>query len=119
MRRRCLRDRRNRLRASLSRSHYFAVHVKRLSAHRVLAMVAILGCASRPATTPTTSATTASPVVRPGLDAFVANPPGWARGKRIGLITNVAGIDSRGSYNFDLLAGGTRVRLSTLFAFEH
>jgi uncharacterized protein YbbC (DUF1343 family) len=119
MRRRCSRQRRNRLRASLSRSHYFAVNVKRLSAHRVLAMVAMLGCASRPATTPTPSAPTASPVVRPGLDAFAANPPEWARGKRIGLITNVAGIDSRGRNNIDLLVAGTRVRLTTLFAFEH
>lgn len=108
-----------RLRASLSRSHYFTVHIKRLSAPRVLAMVAMLGCASRPATTPTPSAATASPVVRPGLDAFVANPPEWARGKRIGLITNIAGIDSRGRNNIDLLAADTRVRLTTLFAFEH
>jgi uncharacterized protein YbbC (DUF1343 family) len=57
--------------------------------------------------------------VRPGLDAFIANPPEWARGKRIGLITNFAGIDSRGRNNIDLLARDTRVRLTTLFAFEH
>jgi uncharacterized protein YbbC (DUF1343 family) len=95
------------------------VHLKRLSAHRVLAMVAMLGCASRPATPSARSATSGSPVVRPGLDAFVASPPEWARGKRIGLITNVAGIDSRGRNNIDLLAADTRVRLTTLFAFEH
>jgi uncharacterized protein YbbC (DUF1343 family) len=57
--------------------------------------------------------------VRPGLDRFVADPPSWARGKRIGLITNVAGIDSRGRSNIDLLAADTRLRLTTLFAFEH
>ena len=79
----------------------------------------MLACASRPAQTPTASANAATPVVRPGLDAFVANPPEWARGKRIGLITNVAGIDSRGRNNIDLLAADTRVRLTTLFAFEH
>ena len=57
--------------------------------------------------------------VRPGLDRFVADPPGWARGKRIGLITNVAGVDSRGRNNIDLLAADTRLRLTALFAFEH
>lgn len=57
--------------------------------------------------------------VRPGLDQFIANPPEWARGKRIGLITNVAGVDSRGRNNIDLLAKDTRFRLTALFAFEH
>jgi uncharacterized protein YbbC (DUF1343 family) len=57
--------------------------------------------------------------VRPGLDRFVADPPTWARGKRIGLITNVAGVDSRGRNNIDLLAADTRIRLTALFAFEH
>ena len=57
--------------------------------------------------------------MRPGLDQFVANPPAWARGKRLGLITNVAGIDSRGRNNIDLLAGDTRFKLTALFAFEH
>jgi uncharacterized protein YbbC (DUF1343 family) len=82
-------------------------------------MLATLGCASRSATTPAISATATSAVVRPGLDAFVANPPDWARGKRIGLITNVAGIDSRGRNNIDLLKADARIRLTTLFAFEH
>jgi uncharacterized protein YbbC (DUF1343 family) len=40
-------------------------------------------------------------------------------GKRIGLITNVAGIDSRGRSNIDLLAADRRIRLVALFAFEH
>ena len=57
--------------------------------------------------------------MRPGLDQFIANPPEWARGKRLGLITNVAGIDSRGRNNIDLLAADKRFRLTALFAFEH
>ena len=60
-----------------------------------------------------------APGVTPGLDRFVANPPAWALGKRIGLITNVAGIDSRGRSNIDLLANDARFRLVALFAFEH
>jgi uncharacterized protein YbbC (DUF1343 family) len=60
-----------------------------------------------------------TPVVRPGLDQFVAAPPSWAVGKRIGLITNVAGIDSRGRSNIDLLANHPQLKLVALFAFEH
>ena len=88
--------------------------------HRaLLAATAILGCTSRSATSSTPAAAAASAAVRPGLDQFIANPPDWARGKRIGLITNVAGIDSRGRNNIDLLAADTRFRLTALFAFEH
>ena len=91
--------------------------------HRaLLAVMAVLGCTSRSTTASTavgSSATAAAAAVRPGLDQFVANPPDWARGKRIGLITNVAGIDSRGRNNIDLLAGDPRFRLTALFAFEH
>jgi uncharacterized protein YbbC (DUF1343 family) len=86
--------------------------------HRiVLALLAVVGCHPRPATS--TVANVAAPVVRPGLDRFVADPPAWARGKRLGLITNVAGVDSRGRNNIDLLAADTRFRLTALFAFEH
>jgi uncharacterized protein YbbC (DUF1343 family) len=88
--------------------------------HRVLlAALAVLGCTSRSTTASTSTAAAGVSAVRPGLDQFVANPPEWARGKRIGLITNVAGIDSRGRNNIDLLAGDSRFRLTALFAFEH
>ena len=81
-------------------------------------MLAVAGCAPRPGA-PIGAAASTTPVVRPGLDQFVTSPPGWARGKRLGLITNVAGIDSRGRNNIDLLAADTRFRLTALFAFEH
>jgi uncharacterized protein YbbC (DUF1343 family) len=97
----------------------FAVRFGLLAVYQVLVTLATLGCASRSATTSATAATATSAVVRPGLDAFVANPPDWARDKRIGLITNVAGIDSRGRNNIDLLKADARIRLTTLFAFEH
>ena len=60
-----------------------------------------------------------TPGVRPGLDRFVAEPPSWVRGRRVGLITNVASVDSRGRNDIDLLAADTRFRLTALFAFEH
>jgi uncharacterized protein YbbC (DUF1343 family) len=82
--------------------------------------MAVLGCTSRSTTVSAPAGGVAAPAaVRPGLDQFVANPPDWARGKRLGLITNVAGIDSRGRNNVDLLAGDTRFKLTALFAFEH
>jgi uncharacterized protein YbbC (DUF1343 family) len=85
---------------------------------RIALMLAVVGCAHGSATS-STSRGVEAPAVRPGLDQFVANPPGWARGKRLGLITNVAGVDSRGRNNIDLLAADKRVRLTALFAFEH
>ncbi|MGQ0647008.1 MAG: exo-beta-N-acetylmuramidase NamZ family protein [Gemmatimonadaceae bacterium] len=57
--------------------------------------------------------------VRPGLDAFLVDLPEWAKGKRLGLITNVAGVDRAGRLNLDVLAPRTDVRLVALFAFEH
>jgi len=85
----------------------------------LFAALASVGCASpRPQASPDAAAPPAA-VVRPGLDIFLADPPEWARGKRIGLITNVAGIDSRGRPTIDLLAADRRVRLVALFAFEH
>ena len=83
-----------------------------------MAVLVVIGCTPRSAVSPAAAGVSA-PTVRPGLDQFVANPPEWARGKRIGLITNVAGIDSRGRNNIDLLAAEKRFRLTALFAFEH
>jgi uncharacterized protein YbbC (DUF1343 family) len=91
-----------------------------LIVHRVvLTTWLVAGCASGSAPSSTTPVVPAVPAVRPGLDQFVADPPDWARGKRIGLITNVAGVDSRGRNNIDLLAADRRYRLTALFAFEH
>lgn len=93
----------------------------RFASHSLLlAALATVGCASPlPRESPSPSAQPTAAAVRPGLDAFVANPPEWARGKRIGLITNVAGIDSRGRTNIDLLAAQPELKLVALFAFEH
>lgn len=78
----------------------------------------VAGCASSSAKS-AAGVVAARAAVRPGLDQFMASPPEWARGKRIGLITNVAGVDSRGRNNIDLLASDSRFRLTALFAFEH
>jgi uncharacterized protein YbbC (DUF1343 family) len=92
---------------------------RRAASYRAIcAVLTFAGCAL-PSQQPSTNPLRRPAPVRPGLDRFVASPPHWALGKRVGLITNVAGIDSRGRSNIDLLASDTRIRLVALFAFEH
>ena len=43
--------------------------------------------------------------VRPGIEVFLSDVPERIRGKRIGLITNNAGIDRAGTSDIDLLGG--------------
>ena len=57
--------------------------------------------------------------VRPGLEVFLADVPARLRGKRIGLITNHAGIDRAGTSAIDLIAAHPDLTLSALFAAEH
>jgi uncharacterized protein YbbC (DUF1343 family) len=57
--------------------------------------------------------------VRPGIEVFLDDVPAQVRGKRIGLITNHAGIDRAGTSNIDLLAARSDVKLVALFAAEH
>jgi uncharacterized protein YbbC (DUF1343 family) len=57
--------------------------------------------------------------VRPGIEVFLSSVPERIRGKRIGLITNNAGIDRAGTSDIDLLAAHPDVKLVALFAAEH
>lgn len=57
--------------------------------------------------------------VRPGIEVFLSAVPERIRGKRIGLITNHAGIDRAGASDIDLLAAHPNVKLVALFAAEH
>ena len=50
---------------------------------------------------------------------FLSAVPGRIRGKRIGLITNHAGIDRAGASDIDLLVAHPDVKLVALFAAEH
>ncbi len=58
-------------------------------------------------------------VVRPGVEAFLADVPQQVRGKRVGLITNHAGIDRAGRSEIDLIAAHKDLKLVALFAAEH
>jgi uncharacterized protein YbbC (DUF1343 family) len=57
--------------------------------------------------------------VRPGIEVFLSAVPDRIRGKRIGLITNHAGIDRAGTSDIDLIAAHTDLKLVALFAAEH
>ena len=58
-------------------------------------------------------------VVRPGIEVFLADVPQQLRGKRVGLITNQAGIDRAGVSDIDLIAAHKDLELVALFAAEH
>jgi uncharacterized protein YbbC (DUF1343 family) len=72
-------------------------------------------CASASAQEPLRS----SEPVRPGIEVFLSAVPERIRGKRIGLITNHAGIDRAGKSNIDLIAAHPELKLVALFAAEH
>jgi uncharacterized protein YbbC (DUF1343 family) len=57
--------------------------------------------------------------VRPGIEVFLADVPQQVRGKRVGLITNHAGIDRAGTSEIDLIAAHKDLKLVALFAAEH
>ena len=85
------------------------------------ALVAALtgACAQRPE-----ASGTGAPSVRPGISVLLSDSIGLIRGKRLGLITNQAGLDETGVSTIDLLASDPRARaagvqLVALFAPEH
>lgn len=57
--------------------------------------------------------------VRPGIEVFLSDVPSPLRGKRVGLITNHAGIDRSRTPEIDLIARHTDLKLVALFAAEH
>jgi uncharacterized protein YbbC (DUF1343 family) len=57
--------------------------------------------------------------VRPGIEVFVSGLPERVRSKRVGLITNHAGIDRAGTSDIDLIAAHPELKLVALFAAEH
>ena len=81
----------------------------------IAALILVTVCAILPAQEPVRSTES----VRPGIEVFLSSVPARIRGKRIGLITNHAGIDRAGRSDIDLLALRSDVRLVALFAAEH
>lgn len=67
------------------------------------------------------SARAPSPAVRikPGVEVFLEKFTGLVRGKRVGLVTNPTGADSRLRSTVDLLARHPDVKLVALYGPEH
>jgi len=61
----------------------------------------------------------AAPIIRLGIDQLEASGFAGLAGKRIGLVTNPAGVDSAGRSAIEILRETPRVKLVALFAPEH
>jgi uncharacterized protein YbbC (DUF1343 family) len=84
--------------------------------HAILGLVGIWGlsliCPGRP-DLPATTAT-----IRPGIEVLLSDSMQLVRGRRVGLVTNQAGVDSRGVSDVDRLRAAD-VTLVALFSPEH
>jgi uncharacterized protein YbbC (DUF1343 family) len=58
-------------------------------------------------------------LVKPGVEVFLERYIGLVQGKRVGLITNPTGVDSRLRTTVDLLSGHPEVDLVALYGPEH
>jgi uncharacterized protein YbbC (DUF1343 family) len=65
------------------------------------------------------AAKTAVPRVRPGVEVFLESRLDLVKGKKIGLITNPTGVDTRLRSVIDLLQNSAGVKLVALYGPEH
>lgn len=65
------------------------------------------------------SAKLAGERTKPGIDVLEQEDFASLQGKRVGLITNQAGVDSRGRRTIDVLAHAEGVKLAAIFSPEH
>ncbi|NJD20925.1 MAG: DUF1343 domain-containing protein [Gemmatimonadetes bacterium] len=94
------------------------LHASSLSA---LVLAALAGACAEPTPEP---AAEPAPAVRPGISVLLDDSIHLIQGKKIGLITNQAGLDEDSVLTLDLLASGDQARaagvqLVALFAPEH
>ncbi len=64
-------------------------------------------------------AATAGPKVKPGIEVLADNYFSLLRGKRVGLVTNPSGVDSKLNSTIDILWAAPGVELVALYAPEH
>jgi len=83
--------------------------------HRSLVWLGLWGCIGCSAG-PGTAAAPAR--VRPGIDVLLADSMHLVRDRRIGLVTNQAGVDAKGVRDLDRLLGAG-LRVTAVFAPEH
>jgi uncharacterized protein YbbC (DUF1343 family) len=77
----------------------------------------ISGCAGQSAGRAPQSVTP-PPAARPGIEVLLSDSLHLVRGRRVGLVTNQSGVDSRGVSDVELLRGAG-VNLVALFSPEH
>ncbi len=65
------------------------------------------------------NATSEQPVLKLGIDVLMENKLDVIKGKRVGVITNQTGVNSRGQHVIDLIFGAPDVQLTAIFAPEH
>lgn len=87
----------------------------RLKAAALLASSFVGSCTRAPASTNAVP----SPIVRPGIETFLADVPAAVRGKRVALITNHTGIDRDRVSDIDRIARSKDLSLVALLAPEH
>jgi uncharacterized protein YbbC (DUF1343 family) len=75
-------------------------------------MAAALACAAQ------AGVSKATPVVRPGIDVLLSDSMALVAGRRVGLVTNQTGVDSRGVSDVERLRA-TGVNLVALYSPEH
>ncbi len=97
-------------------SPIFARVVRPLFALAALAFVAVSCHGATPAAA---SAATPAPKVALGIDVLEAQNFDILKGKRVGLLTNQAGVNSRGVSTIDVLRRAPNVKLVALYGPEH
>ena len=85
---------------------------------KLLLPLALLSCGSptAPAAAP---AAPAPPRVKPGIEVLRERGFAGLEGKRVGLVTNPSGVDSRLNSTIDILFEAPEVNLVALYAPEH
>jgi uncharacterized protein YbbC (DUF1343 family) len=78
----------------------------------------IVGCAAAGCRPAPLSPVAPAPAVRPGLEVVVTDSAHLLRGRRVGLVSNQAGVDRQGRSGVDVLLHAG-VRLTALFSPEH
>ena len=93
---------------------------------KLLLPLALLSCGSPTApaatalpTAPPDPAVPASPRVKPGIEVLRERRFAGLEGKRVGLVTNPSGVDSRLNSTIDILFEAPEVNLVALYAPEH
>ena len=101
------------------------VHVAKIFVVTIAVIAAsgfFIGCKPRPSEpgSPAPQTIISSPAaVKPGIEVFLESRLDLVRGKRVGLITNPSGVNSRLETTIDLLARNPEFKLTALYGPEH